>query len=363
MKKRKDPRINASNLSAKSYLVILLLCNIFCATLIKVYSSIHVHMGGVSHKETFLEAAPVALAVGGYVFLVSVVTSLIMVCWKRHIVRTKFGVLSEAARKVASGNYAVRIQPQRHDGRKDEFEVLYEDFNTMADYRERKTILREDFLSNISHEFKTPLSVINNYVTILQSGILSVEESDEYLERVRVTSGQLSDMVGDILLIGRLENGKILPEMKNYDLSEQLVQTILSFDHKLAEKNISLATEWKDSIQIHSDAGLLQIVWNNLVSNAIKFTPEHGQISVSITEKGKTFQVSVKDNGCGIPEKDLGRIFEKFYQADHAHATQGNGLGLAMVQSIVNLLDCRIFVNSKINEGTEFVLSFPKNSQ
>ncbi len=260
---------------------------------------------------------------------------------------------------MAAGDYSVRIPPQRKDGKKDEMEVLYEDFNSMAQQLGEKKILREDFLSNVSHEFKTPLSVINNYVTILQSGTLSEAESREYLERVRLSSLQLSDMVGNILQISRLENGKITAKKEDYDLSEQLAETVLGFDRKLTENEIDLEADWDDEIGIFSDPGLLQIVWNNLLSNAVKFTPRGGSVRIAAERDGSGARVSFSDSGCGIAEQDINRIFEKFYQADSSRRTKGNGLGLAMVKEILDLLGCRIEIQSRIGQGSVFTIWIP----
>ena len=362
MKRERDPRINASSLSVKAYLLILLLCNMICAAMVQVYASIHTDGIGGNHRETLREAIPIMLVVAGYVVFASLLLSGLVVLIRYYIIHEKITVLNDAARRVAAGDYSVTIPPRRRDGKVDEFEALYMDFNSMTAQLARRAIMREGFLSNISHEFKKPLSVINNYITILQSDTLSPADQEAYLERVRAASAKLSDMVGNILQISRMENGKIAVERREYDLSEQLIQTVLSFDPKLSEKNIALELDCPEELRIVSDMGLLQIVWNNLLNNAVKFTPEGGTIKISAAAEAAAVQVCVEDNGCGIPEDELGRIFEKFYQADRSHSTAGNGLGLAMVKNIASLLACQIQVRSREGEGSEFIFTIPKGS-
>ncbi len=358
--KKKDPRITVEAISVREYLLTLLICNALSALLVRIYSVIHDRVTGTSHDETIQELLPLAAAVGIYVIAASVILSIVFVMWRRSFVQRKIDVLGDAARRVAAGDYSVRIPPQRRDGQKDEFEVLYEDFNTMAEKLSGKTILREDFLSNISHEFRTPLSVINNYITILQTDTLTPEQREEYMERIRLSSDKLSEMVGSVLQISRLENNKIAASFEMYDLSEQLVQTVLDHDQELNEKNIDLKTDFSDGILVMSDEGLLRLVWNNLLSNSIKFTPEGGIIRLSIRERKDKTLVSVRDTGCGFSAEDRKRIFEKFYQADCSHTTKGNGLGLALVKDICALLGCGIDARSVPEKGSAFTVSIPR---
>lgn len=357
--KEADPRINAGSMTVREYLLTLLLCNILSASLIQIYATIHDNLTRTAPNASIWQTPVLLFGVGGYVLFASVVLSLIFMWWRRTIMKRKIDVLSDAARRVTEGDLSVRIAPQRTDGKKDEFEVLYEDFNTMADRLEGKTILREDFLSNISHEFRTPLSVINNYITILQSDGLSAADREMYMERIRQSSEQLSGMVGNVLQISRLENNRISANYTSFDLSEQLVRTILGFDQAFAEKDIELDTDIDDAVTVFSDKDLLQLVWNNLLSNAVKFTPEGGSIFVDVHPADHAVHVTVRDNGCGISPEDQARVFEKFYQADHSHSTKGNGLGLALVKNICTLLNCTIQLTSQVGKGASFTVSVP----
>ena len=355
----RDPRINAGSISLKSYLLTFLFCNLLCGALVEIYSLLHANGYGEGHRETLTETLPIIFGIGGYILFASTLLFIAIIFWRRFFMIRKVEILSAAARKVSAGDYSVRIPPQRKDGKKDEFEVLYDDFNAMAEMLGKKTVLREDFLSNISHEFKTPLSIINNYITILQSGTLSRQEAELYMERIRLASVQLSSLIGDVLQISRLENGKAAVHKKHFDLSDQIVQTILSYDQVLTQKGIRLETDLGDGLMICSDEGLLGIVWSNLLSNAIKFTPDKGTIWIQAAACSGFVRVSVKDNGCGILENEQDRIFEKFYQADRSHSTKGNGLGLAMVKKIAELLECTIEIKSRPGEGSEFIMNIP----
>ena len=359
MRRPKDPRINASSISPKSYLFTFLFCNGLCAALVEIYTLLHASMSAFGQEETMAEAMAIALGIGGYVLFASTLLSMVILFWRRFVMLRKVEILNEAARKVSAGDYTVRIPPQRKDGKKDEFEVLYDDFNSMTERLGKKTVLREDFLSNISHEFKTPLSVINNYVTILQSGMLSEQESQEYMEKIRLASVQLSNLVGNILQISRLENWKVVVRRTSFDLSDLMARIILGFDQAMTEKKLHLETDLEEGLLLYSDEGLLGIVFSNLLSNAVKFTPGDGTIWISAAADGTSIRVSVRDSGCGISAEEKDRIFEKFYQADHSHSTKGNGLGLAMVKNILELLECGIDVQSEPGNGAEFILKIP----
>ena len=355
----RDERINARSMSSREYILTFLVCFVLSLSLLLIDQKLHAFFSLESRREFLTEMMPLFLFVGGYVLTASMILSLIFIGWRHLFLYRRIKILGDAARSLAAGDYAVRIPPQRKDGKKDEFEVLYEDFNEMAEKLEGKKILREDFLRGVSHEFRTPLSVISNYITILQSDTLPEEKRSEYLERIRLSSVQLSEMVGNVLQISRLENNRLKAVFCRFDLSEQLVMLILSYDQLLSEKSIELETDFEEGMFLYSDEKLLWTVWANLLSNAVKFTPEGGKISLHASVEEDGIKVTVEDNGCGIGQEDLPYIFEKFYQADVSHATRGNGLGLSLVKNILSLLGGRVEVSSKLSEGTTFVVFLP----
>ena len=250
------------------------------------------------------------------------------------------------------------MSPMRRDGKKDEFEVLFEDFNTMVEELASTEMMKNDFVSNVSHELKTPLAVIQNYATILQSEELSEAEQKEYSRKIGQAVSRLSVLVTNILQVNRLENQKICPTLHPFNISEALSRCILNYDTLLSEKDIDLKVNLDQCLLLNSDENLLDMVWNNLLSNAVKFTPEHGHIKVMLRRENDFVSVSVADDGCGMDRETIRHIFDKFYQGDTSHATQGNGLGLALVKRIVDLLGGSVAVESAPQKGSVFTIRF-----
>lgn len=263
--------------------------------------------------------------------------------------------LKKATDKVAKGDFNVYIDYHAQEG---EIAELINNFNFMASELKKNAMLRSDFISNVSHEFKTPLSTIQGYATLLQDESLTSEERKKYTDIIIQSTGILTTLVTDILKISKLDNNKVTVEKENYQLDEQLREVILSYENKWNEKEIDLEIEL-DQVQIHSDKSLLANVWSNLLSNAIKFTPKGGKISIDLKIDNGSARVSFKDTGKGISKENLPYIFDKFFQADKSHHDEGNGLGLPLVKRILTLLNCRISVESEENKGSEFVVLIP----
>ena len=343
---KKDPRINAKNMSFGGYLLVFLTMLAFCGS----YAAICIAQTEVA------EMIYIQLSMLTYIVVISIVCCVMLAFYRKKVIMPPINRLCEAAQKVANGDFSVRIPPMRNDGKKDEFEVLFEDFNTMTAELGSTELLKKDFIFNVSHELKTPLAVIQNYASILQSDKLTDEERKEYSERIGAAANRLSVLVSNILELGRLENQKIKPALNPFNLSEELSRCILNYDSLLDEKEIELITDLNLDLIVKSDESLLDIVWSNLISNAVKFTPQKGKIEIAAKREGDFCVISVSDNGCGISEDALCRIFDKFYQADSSHATQGNGLGLALVKNILELLDGEISVTSSIDNGSVFTV-------
>lgn len=343
---KKDPRINARSLTFRNYLLIFLSMLLLCGIYAGLYF-LQIQTSGVILT---------VLSMFAYVVFTSLVTCIFFTLIRRHILLRPVHRVCEAAKKVAAGDFSVRLSPMRKDGKKDEFEVLFEDFNTMAEELASTEMLKNDFVSNVSHELKTPLAVIQNYATILQSDGLSEAERKLYSQRIGEAASRLSALVTNILQVSRLENQKIKPALQPFNLSEALSRCILNYDALLEEKNINLEVELDQNLILMSDENLLDMVWNNLLSNAIKFTPEKGHIRVRLYQDKKQAAVTVADDGCGISRDALRHIFDKFYQADASHATQGNGLGLALAKRIVDLLGGSIDVESAPGRGSVFTV-------
>ncbi len=216
--------------------------------------------------------------------------------------------------------------------------------------------LRTDFIANVSHELKTPLAVMQNFGTMLGQPGLSEEKRMEYANAVTNASRRLADLITNILKLNKLENQQIYPQTREYNLSEQICQCLLQFENIWEKKNISIETNLPEDIRIHADEELLSLVWNNLLSNAFKFTPENGRVSLSLSADEGEAVVTVSDTGCGMKPETGAHIFEKFYQEDTSRATQGNGLGLALVKRVMDIIHGEIDVESIQGKGSTFTV-------
>ena len=203
---------------------------------------------------------------------------------------------------------------------------------------------------------KTPLAVMQNYGTLLQTADLSDEKRIEYAKGVSDGSRRMAEMMTNILKLNRLENQQIYPKTSEFDLGEQLCECLLQFENIWEKANIEIDTDIAEDIKVKADEELLSLVWNNLFSNAFKFTEAGGTVSVSLTATAHHAIVKVKDTGCGMTAQVGAHIFEKFYQGDTSHATRGNGLGLALVKRVVDIMHGEISVESSVGIGTTFTV-------
>jgi len=349
MKKEKDSRINAVYISVKEYLLLFVALAGFNGFHMWIYQEF-VRRGLL---ETNLQLAINMLM--AYVIVMAGLSTVFL-----GFIRSRLGMrplrkFSEAARKIAKGDFSVRISPQRKDGKKDFFEVLFDDFNIMAEELASIETLKSDFIANVSHEIKTPLSVIQSYATALQKDALQPEERREYTQTIVAATQKLTELVANILKLNRLENQEILPKAEPFNLSEQIRRCALAFEELWEQKSISFEADL-DEISVCYDESLLEIVWNNLLSNAIKFTNPGGKIMVSLKVQDGFAAASVTDTGIGIDKDTQKRIFDKFFQGDTSHAREGNGLGLALVKRTVELLGGTITVDSAPEHGSTFMV-------
>lgn len=266
----------------------------------------------------------------------------------------------EATEKIIRGNYKIRLMPRHSYKNYDNYDLIMENFNQMADELSKNEVLKNDFISNVSHEIKTPLAVIKNYAVALQNDKLSKDEQERHVKAILKASSRLTALVMNILKLNKLENQRIVPEFQKVRMDESLVQTIFEFEERIEQKNITLDCDI-DEVTVVSEPSYLEIVWTNLLSNAIKFTPDGGKIEISLKKENEKAVVKVRDTGCGMNEETGKRIFDKFYQGDTSHAKEGNGLGLALVKRVIDLLEGDIFVESKQGEGSVFTVSFNLN--
>jgi len=265
--------------------------------------------------------------------------------------------IRQAAQKITEGDFTVRVP---HANPVVDLSYKYNDiadsFNKMAEELGSVETLRTDFIANVSHEMKTPLAVMQNYGTLLQAPDLSDEKRIEYAKGVSDGARRMADMMTNILKLNRLENQQIFPQAAEFDLGEQLCECLLQYENVWEQAEIEIETDIADDVRVKADKELLGLVWNNLFSNAFKFTEAGGTVSVSLTADEKYAVVRVKDTGCGMTPEVGAHIFEKFYQGDTSHSVQGNGLGLALVKRVVDIMQGEIGVESSVGVGTTFTV-------
>ncbi|MBP3326858.1 MAG: HAMP domain-containing histidine kinase [Coprococcus sp.] len=294
----------------------------------------------------------------GNVILLSVLFTVIDAIRRKLTTEKITEYIANAAGKIVQGDFNVRIKPVNKMGVDENFNEIIHCFNMMAEELSGVETLRTDFIANVSHEMKTPLSVMQNYGTLLQMPELAEDKRIEYAKGVAEGSRRLADMMTNILKLNRLEKQQIFPKTEEYDLGEQLCECLLQFENVWEEKNIEIETELAEDVKVNTDGELLSLVWNNLFSNAFKFTPEGGKVTLILEATEHHAIVKVKDTGCGMSQEVGAHIFEKFYQGDTSHATQGNGLGLALVKRVVDILQGEISVESAVGKGSTFVVKF-----
>lgn len=309
---------------------------------------------GIMLTEEDLAAA--AKLTFGNVVLLSLVFTVIDALRRKWAVERPVKRITQAAEQIMAGDFSVRISPLRELGVDPQFNDIVDCFNKMAQELGSVETLRTDFVANVSHEMKTPLAVMQNYGTLLQQPDLSEETRIEYAKAITDSSRRMADMMTNILKLNRLENQQIYPQTTEYDLGEQLCECLLQYENVWEQSNIEIETDIEENVRVRADAELLSLVWNNLFSNAFKFTEPGGTVSLTLSATDHHAIVQVKDTGCGMSPEVGAHIFEKFYQGDTSHATQGNGLGLALVKRVVDIMQGEISVESAKGVGTTFTV-------
>ena len=344
-------------LALKRYLVFFLLIAFLTACCISLFSvtlarSLHVQLS----QENLSLAAKLTF---GNVVILSLLFTAIDFVRRELVIQRSVRHIVQAAQTIVAGDFSVRVKPISRFSSDESFNEIVQCFNRMAEELASVETLRTDFIANVSHELKTPLAAMNNYATLLQAPNLPEEQRVAYAKAIAQRSRQLSRMMTNILKLNKLENQQIYPNCHPYDLSDQLCQSLLQFEDVWESKDIDLDTQIPDRVTISADQELLELVWNNLLSNAFKFTPAGGQVRLCLRQLDQQVAVTIQDTGCGMSPNTQSHIFEKFYQGDTSHATQGNGLGLALVRRVVDICQGSIQLTSAPDQGTTFTITLP----
>lgn len=263
--------------------------------------------------------------------------------------------LGDAMKKVADGDFSVRLTADKGIR---EIEDIYANFNLMAKDLGATEILQTDFVSNVSHEFKTPINAIEGYATLLQGDENLSPEMEQYVEKILFNTKRLSGLVGNILLLSKVDNQVIQSRVSTFRLDEQIRQSVVLLEPKWEEKDLEFDVDL-ERVEYTGDESMLMHVWNNIIGNAIKFDPPGGYVGIKMKQRDGEITVTVEDSGPGVDEKAKKHIFDRFYQADSSHKEEGNGLGLALVKRIVDANKGRVTVENRIGGGCRFTVVLP----
>lgn len=298
----------------------------------------------------------IAILILIFIIISSLVCTLIDVIRRKIQIEKPVKDILQATKQMAKGDFNVLLLPDHKFNNYTRYDLIKEDLNFLAKELSKNEILKNDFISNVSHEIKTPLAVIQNYAKALTNKNLDEETKEKYLNSLQNACKKLSDLITNILKLNKLENQNLKLDLKQFNLSESITNQILNYETLIENKNIELECNIEEDINIISEETYLEIIWSNLISNAIKFTDNNGKIFISLIKQNNEIIFKIKDTGCGIDSETGKNIFEKFYQGDTSHSKEGNGLGLALVKKVIDILGGQIQVESEKGIGTTFTV-------
>lgn len=298
----------------------------------------------------------VVLSMTGLALVAALICTIIDYIRRKLMIDRPLQEILYATKQLAKGNFKVRLIPHHSYESYDEFDFIKDDLNKMAGELSKSEVLKTDFISNVSHEIKTPVSVIMNYAKALDDDTLDKETRKKYLNILQDSCKSLSTLVTNILKLNKLENQKLNIEIERFNLSESISSCILRFEDIIERKDILLECDIEEDIYINSNESYLELVWNNLISNALKFTEKDGTVKVYLKKVDDEYIIKVSDTGCGIDEETGKHIFDKFYQGDTSHQKEGNGLGLPLVKKVIDVLGGTIGIESEVGVGTTFTV-------
>lgn len=293
----------------------------------------------------------------GVICLLSIITTVANWVHRKFMVERPVLRILDATDKIAKGDFTVRLDIAHSFKSYNEYDYIMENLNKMTAQLAKTEVLHTDFISNVSHEIKTPLAVIQNCADYLQKPSADSASKEKYAQTLSAAAKRLTALINNVLKLNKLENNELKPEYEEFDLTEAVAQAVIGFEDIIEEKGISLECDLEENVKIVSLPSYLETVWNNLLSNAVKFTPSGGKITVAVKRAEGKAKVTVSDTGCGISAEKGERIFDKFYQGDASHSQEGNGLGLALVKKVIDVIGGEISVDSEEGRGTTFCIT------
>ena len=314
---------------------------------------------GVAVLFRYLPGPTAALPSSFWMIVFSIVIGLIFAFCLNRLFFKPIKRLSAAMKKVAAGDFKVRLDSKNVTH---EVQDIYANFNLMTKELEATEILQTDFISNVSHEIKTPISAVEGYVTLLQDTTCTEEEKQQYIDKILFNTHRLSELVGNVLLLSKLEAQAIETSKSRFRADEQIRRSIMLLEPKWEAKNIEFDVEL-DDVEYVGNEGLMFHVWNNIIGNAIKFSSDGGKIKLKLHTDFGAAVFSCEDEGCGIPEDAMTHIFNKFYQCDSSRKSDGNGLGLALVKHIIDIHGGKVLVRNLEEKGCIFTVILPLNNE
>ena len=336
----------------RSRLTILLLLLVIFTSLLSITLS------ALARNGVLFQRDQVRYLIFGYAFkdvvllVVAVAMVLIFINLTSRSTTNPIRELTLATREIARGNFDVTVDI---GDRVEEWGELQRNFNLMAAELRSNEYLRKDFISNVSHQLKTPLSILSGYASLLEEGGLTPEEEAEYSAVIARESQRLVGLIDDMLRLSRIDHREIQPKAEVFPLGESLRRVVLQLEPRWSRAGLEVEADIPD-MDCTGDEELLSQVWSNLLDNAVKFTPAGGKIGVSLRKTENGAEITVSDTGPGMDEETLSRVFEQFYQGDTSHRTQGNGLGLAMVKKIASLHGGSVSVDTAPGRGSCFTV-------
>lgn len=312
-----------------------------------------VYYSKISYKENW----QIAILLIVVIVINAALCSIIDIFRRKIMISKPLLEILNATTKITSGKFDIKFSKRKRTG-SNEFYIIQDNLIDMAEALSKSEILKTDFIANISHEIKTPLAIIKTYAKALENSNLTNEEKNKYIVSIINATNKLNNLITNVLKLNKLENQSVIIQKDKFNLSEKVIEQVLLFEQIIDDKKLNLTTDIKEDIYINADSSLIEIICNNLISNAIKFTNIGGDIHISLKKNDGLYELKIKDTGCGIDQESGKHIFDKFYQADTSHAKEGNGLGLALVKKVIDVIGGTIKVESELGIGTTFIVLF-----